>query len=114
MTRGTRAAALPSPQRGTAVDSGSAVSPHRHPKGANGVNGARPGRKSEYVLLTPEDPAGDPASLYTQICGDGHKSNMDTGDQGKRETETGGHTRQRALLARGMPEEAGKERRPPK
>ena len=45
---------------------------------------------------------------------DGHKSNRGAEDQYHRETETEDRTGQRSLLARGMPDNAKKERRPPK
>ena len=76
MTSGPGPAAVPRPQRGTTADIDRVVILHRHP------NGARPQRTSEYGLLAPAEPAGDPDAAETQVRGDGHKATMGTGDQG--------------------------------
>ena len=110
MTSGLGMPAPPIPQWGTEADRGSVVRPHRHPDGADG---ARPERASKYGLLAPQEPAGDPAAVETQVRGEGHEATMGKGDQEKRETETGDRTRQRALLSHSIPEDANKELRPP-
>ena len=95
-------------QRGAAAGRGSEVRPHRHPDGANGT---RPKRASEYSLLAPGEPEGNPAAAEIQECGEGHKAIMRIGDQDARETETGDRNDQHALLAYSLPEDADKERR---
>ena len=73
---------------------------HRNP---DGTNGARPKHgalaRREYGLLAPEEPAGDPAAVELQECGDGHEATMGTGLPDVKETDTGYQTRQRKLLA---------------
>ena len=96
MTSGQGTAPRPRPQRATAAGRGSEVSTHRHP---NGSDGARP----KYVLLAPDEPAGDPASTELQEHGDGHEANMEKQGQDVRETEKGNRNGQRALLACGQP-----------
>ena len=51
--------------------------------------------------------------MEIQEHGDGHEETMGTGDQDKRDTETGDGTGQRALLAYGMPEDDKEELRHP-
>ena len=76
MTSRSGPAALPSSQQGTAVGIFREVRPHRPPGGADGT---RPERASEYGLLAPVNPAGDPAAAELQERGDGHKATMRTG-----------------------------------
>ena len=111
MTSEPGTAAAPRPHRGTAAGRGSKVRPHRHPDGAKG---AVHERASKYSLLVPAELACDPDAAEIQEGGDGHEATMGTGDQYVRETDTGDQTGKRALLARGMPEDADKERIPPK
>ena len=84
---------------------------HRHPDVTRPENGMQ--LRREYGLLASEEPAVDPASAGTQVRGDGHGVTKGTDEQGQTATETGDGTRQRALLARGMPEEDIGEWRPP-
>ena len=114
MTSGPGTAAALRPQRGKAADRDSLEKLHRHP---DGTDGARPKQgaltRCECSLLAPAEPAGNPAAVETQVSGDGHKATMGRDEQDHRETETGNGTGQRTLLAHGMTEDTGEERRNP-
>ena len=58
--------------------------------------------RCEYGLLAPE-----------VLEGGCHRATCKTAEEVRTETETGGETGQRALLARGMQEDGNKERPPP-
>ena len=107
MTSRLGLAALPSPQRGTLASRGRKLRLYRHP---DGDNVAKPKCAIEYSLLELADPLGDPAAAEIQERRDIHKATIMTRDQDEREMETGDRTGQRALLARGMREDADKER----
>ena len=114
MTRGPGTAVLLIPQRVTAADEDSVGTLHRHSDGANG-NRPKNGMqwRLKYVLLEPEELEEDLAAAGTQIIGAVHRAKRGVDNQGRTVTKTGDGTRQRALLARGMPEEDNGERRPP-
>ena len=80
---------------------------------AGRANGTMPEHVSDYGLLAPAEPAGDPAAAEIQECRDIHEATRRTGDQDTMETETGDRNGRRALIVCGIPEDADKERRPP-
>ena len=83
---------------------------HMH---TNGSDSTMLESASEYSLLAPVEPAGDPAVAELQEHRDGHKSTMGTGVPDTRETETGDRNRKRALLVCVQTEDADEERIPP-
>ena len=63
MTSGPGLETPPSPQWGMSAYTVREVRPHRHPDGADG---AMPERASEYGIMEPADPTGDPAAAEIQ------------------------------------------------
>ena len=85
--------------------------PHKHPDCANGASpehGALARR--QYVLLAPENPAGNPAAVETQGSGEFPKATTETGNIYRRETATGEQNGQRGFLACGQLEDREEER----
>ena len=114
MTRGTRTATPPQPQRSTETDNDSAGPQKRQSDGADGArpkNGMHLRRK--YGILEPEETAGGPANVGLRVRGAGHKSIRGAADQLWTETDTGDETRQHALLLRGMQEDGTRSGAPP-
>ena len=107
--------APPRPQRGTAEVRYSTGSLYRHNAGTDGArpeNGMHSRRK--YGLLALTGPVVNTAAAGNQVSIDGHKGNMGTVNQARRETQTRDGTRQRTLPARGMQGANDEEWRSPK